>query len=37
MNGSKLEEERLKEWISRRLCEAIAGAAIPATPKGDSQ
>ena len=26
MNGRKLEEEKLKEWISRRLCEAIAGA-----------
>ena len=37
MNGRKLEEERLKEWISRRLCDAIAGAAVPATQKGDSR
>ena len=29
MNGRKLEEEKLKEWISRRLSEAISGVALP--------
>lgn len=28
MNGRKLEEEKLKEWISRRLQDAIAAPAI---------
>lgn len=29
MNGRKLEEEKLKDWISRRLSEAIATPAMP--------
>ncbi len=36
MNGRKLEDETLKEWISRRLREAVAGAVIPANHEGDS-
>lgn len=35
MNGRKLEEEKLKEWISRRLYEAIAGPANPEKHQGD--
>jgi len=35
MNGRKLVEEKLIEWISRRLCEAIAGSAMPQKHQGD--
>lgn len=32
MNGHKLEDDKLKEWVSRRLLEAISGAASHETP-----